>query len=153
MSKSDYNLASIEKSVINIDLSAEQKKKALERDLKRQTALIGKYRFFISEIDKIPDSEPTRWEMLWTIIRVSYKVIKILYYILKILNLVQTIRENKKMSKATLTTIVGSIVGTILTIIMVVWKISIPPEVAPYIVGLVVAALGFVWKPNEKEKK
>lgn len=147
MSKSGYNIASIEKT--NIVLTDKDKQlETLKKDLARQTKLVKKYQYLVSEFDKIPLKEPTRWEMIWTIIRTSYKIVRTLYFIFKILDLINTLKELKEMTKDKLTTIIGAVVGAIITILTIWGGYTIPAEVAQVIIGAIVAIVMWIWKPK-----
>ncbi len=57
------------------------------------------------------------------------------------------------MTRKKLTTLIGSIVGTIIVILNLFFGVDIPPEMTTTIIGLLVAIIGFIWKPDEKPEK
>jgi len=119
-----------------------------EKERRRERALTEKYSYLRAELEKIPIQEKTRWEMLWAVIRASYKIVRILYYIFKILTLFETLRGGK-MTKDKLTTIIGAIIGAIITILTVQFGYTIPAEIAQVILGAIVAIVFWIWKPKE----
>jgi len=143
-SKSDYNLATIERTAITFEKSQLEK----ERELKRNMALVRKYAYLCFEFDKIPVTEPTRWDMIWAIIRATYKVVKVLYYIFRIYLLFTNLRN--EMDLNTKTNIIAGIVA-FLTAILLIFGIQIPVEVLTAVVGGILTLI--LWFTGKKDTK
>ena len=128
------------------------KKNELEREKRWGKAILERQDNLRNEIDKIPLVEETRFEMLWNILKATYKMVKTLYYIFKILTLLQTLKENK-VSKDKLTTTIGIMIGAIITLLTIWFGIKIPPEISQLIIAGLAWLVMYIWKPKEKPKE
>jgi len=124
----------------------------LEREKRWGKAILERQDNLRKEIDKIPLVEETRFEMLWNILKATYKMVKTLYYIFKILTLLQTLKENK-VSKDKLTTTIGIMIGAIITLLTIWFGIKIPPEISQLIIAGLAWLVMYIWKPKEKPKE
>lgn len=83
------------------------------------------------------------WDIMTLLIKSPKESIKIIYYTVKIITI------GKIMAKDKLTTLIGSIVALIATILTIL-GITIPPEISSAITPFLIAVILIVWKPKEK---